>query len=68
MSPDIANVSRGESDSWVRITEIDDDRFIDRPSTDKLIDRWMIELWMNEKMKVKVKVALSDPIGGYVDK
>ena len=64
MSPDIANVSRGESDSWVRITEIDDDRFIDRPSTDKLIDRWMIELWMNEKKKVKVKVALSDPIDG----
>ena len=64
MSPDIANVSRGESDSWVRITEIDDDRFIDRPSTDKLIDRWVIELWMNEKKKVKVKVALSDPIDG----
>ena len=64
MSPDIANVSRGESDSWVRITEIDDDRFIDRPSTDKLIDRWMIELWMNEKKKVKVKVALSDPLDG----
>ena len=64
MSPDIANVSRGESDSWVRITEIDDDRFIDRPSTDRLIDRWVIELWMNEKKKVKVKVALSDPIDG----
>lgn len=64
MSPDIASVSRGESDSWVRITEIDDDRFIDRPSTDRLIDRWMIELWMNEKKKVKVKVALSDPIDG----
>lgn len=64
MSPDIANVSRGESDSWVRITEIDDDRFIDRPSTDRLIDRWVIELWMNEKKKVKVKVALSDPLDG----